>query len=75
MKATKRDLVGRKIVAVDWRRFDTGRGRGTSMREYSTDPRITLDDGSVIYFNVDETETSEYGLTVCVTKRGPKSAK
>lgn len=50
-------LLGRTIVAVDLRPFDSGRGYVTY------DPHITLDDGSEISLVVDETE-DEYGVRI-----------
>lgn len=69
-RCAARRLVGRTIVAVDLRPFDAGSDespRGTTFA-----PVLTLDDGTRVRFVVDETEGSEYGVTVCVTplKRG-----
>lgn len=49
-------LIGRKILLVDLRAFDDGRGG----RAFA--PEITLDDGSTLSFVVQETETGEYGI-------------
>ena len=55
--ATARLLVGRKIVAFDARPFDDGRG-GTAH-----DPCITLDNGAVLVFSVQELEhAAGYGV-------------
>lgn len=62
MKATRKHLVGRTIVAVDFGPFDDGRG-GTVHA-----PRITLDNGRVVYFTTEETEVGEYGTLISVTK-------
>jgi hypothetical protein len=62
--ATKRQLVGRKIVDVDWGLFNTGVGRG---KKTATQPRLTLDNGARVYFVVEETEVGEYGVTICCT--------
>jgi hypothetical protein len=59
MKAKKTDLIGRRIVAVDFRPFDNGRG------ETADDPILTLDDGSKLCFIVQETEVGEYGVRLC----------
>lgn len=58
-RATAKQLVGRRIVAVDFRPFPTGRGRGRA-----TNPVITLDDGSVLTFEVEETEGLDYGVEI-----------
>jgi hypothetical protein len=59
---SKRQLVGRRIVDFHPGVFDDGRG-GTAH-----EPRITLDDGSQLYFIVEETE-GEYGIFIGKTKR------
>ena len=56
-----RELLGRTIVAVEQRTFPDGRG-GTAH-----DPKITLDDGSVLTFTVEETEQGDYGVFVIRT--------
>lgn len=58
-RATAKQLVGRRIVAVDFRPFPTGRGRGRT-----TNPSITLDDGSILTFDVEETEDLDYGVEI-----------
>jgi hypothetical protein len=60
LKATRKDLIGRKIVAVNLRSFPDGKG-GTA-----TDPLLTLDNGRRIWFVVDETEVGEYGVCICI---------
>lgn len=68
MKATKRDLVGRKIVAVDFRPFRTERaGAGA---EKTTRPVLTLDNGRRVWFNVAETDVGDYGIEILITERG-----
>lgn len=62
--ASKRDIVGRKIVAVDWRPFETGR----TEREKTTDPVLVLDNGTRLTFVVMETEVGEYGIEIVVHK-------
>ena len=55
---SKRDLIGRKIVDFDARPYPDGRG-GTNH-----DPRIVLDDGSVLIFNAQEQEGDGYGVSI-----------
>jgi len=59
MNIKARDLIGRTIVAVDFRVFSTGRGR-----EKSTNPVITLDNGRKLWFVVAETEVGIYGVEI-----------
>lgn len=54
--ATARLLVGRKIVAVDLQPFDDDRGG------IAHNPRITLDNGAVIFFVAEETDVGDYGI-------------
>jgi len=63
-----RDLIGRKIIAVDLRRFHTGRHDAP----WSTDPILTLDNGRKLYFSTQETEVGEYGVELCLTDRNSK---
>jgi len=53
-----REIIGKRIVA-----FDPGMwvapGRGAVHN-----PHITLDDGSVLYFDVEETDASGYGIRI-----------
>lgn len=59
MLATKRRLVGRRIVDVKLNRFNAGGGRG-----WTYDPVIVLDNGAELSFVVDEIESaSDYGIT------------
>jgi hypothetical protein len=60
--AKARDLVGRTITAVDFRKFQRGPNRG-----WATDPVLTLDNGKQVHFVVQETEVGEYGIEVCVS--------
>lgn len=61
--ATKRRVVGRKIVDVRLNRFSAGGGRG-----WSYDPVFVLDNGAEISFVVDEIESaSDYGVTPHIT--------
>ena len=56
-------LTGRTIKAVVKNRFKTGRPN----HPYTTDPRLLLDDGTVVRFNVVETETGDYGVEIIAT--------
>lgn len=59
MLATKRRLVGRRIVDVRLNRFSAGGGRG-----WTYHPEFILDNGAVVTFSVDEIESaSDYGVT------------
>jgi hypothetical protein len=60
----KTDLIGRKIVAVDWGRFATGQPQ----HPRTTQPMLTLDNGRKLHFIVCETETGEYGVEMHITK-------
>ena len=51
-------LAGKTIARVSVDRFEDGRGG------IATDPIIVLDDGSILYFTVSETEVGEYGITL-----------
>jgi hypothetical protein len=73
MKASKRDLVGRKIVSIDFHGFAPRPDR--DKRKTATDPRIVLDSGRVLWFVVDETEVGEYGVAICISERAPKRKK
>lgn len=64
MKATSRELIGRTIVGVNFRCFVSRPSVG--LRADATNPVLTLDDGSELYFVVQETESGEYGVCVCV---------
>jgi len=66
-----RYLVGRKIVAVEMKPFDTGHV-GMGAMAISNDPVLVLDDGSRISFRVDETESgSECGISVFRHRQSP----
>lgn len=59
MLATKRRLVGRRIVDVKLNRFNAGGGRG-----WTYDPVLVLDNGALVTFTTDEIESaSDYGIT------------
>lgn len=63
--ARKRDLVGRRIVAVEMpRAWDPTRG----FWAHSPPPTFILDNGARVTFSVEETE-AEYGVRVLVFKR------
>lgn len=60
--ATARLLVGRKIVAVDLQPFDDCDVTGKKIKT-SYEPRITLDNGAVLTFTVDEIDCGDgYGV-------------
>ena len=67
MRAQKRHLMGRTIVAVEWNRFATGRGGPPT-----SDPILRLDNGTALGFVVEETEGGEYGIRIVLI---PKVAK
>jgi hypothetical protein len=64
--ATKRDLIGRKIVAVDFKPFDDDMGSKAHA------PVLTLDNGRQVTFVVEETDTGEYGTSIQITKAEEK---
>ena len=59
--ATSRDLVGRKIVAADFRPWRDGRNTYHN-------PVFTLDNGKKIWFATEETGT-EYGTAILITRK------
>jgi hypothetical protein len=59
---SKRQLVGRRIIDFDPGTFDDARGGKAH------DPVITLNDGSVLSFSVEETDTGNYGIRITKTK-------
>lgn len=62
--ASKRDLVGRKIVDVDFRRsYDKDRA------QWITHPVLTLDNGRRVWISTQETETG-HGHTIHITEKG-----
>jgi hypothetical protein len=61
MNATKRALVGRKIIAVDFRPFDDGKGGKAH------DPVITLDNGRRVFFITEESESGDYGTKMLIS--------
>jgi hypothetical protein len=65
--ATKRDLLGRTIVGVDFGRFhDSAHG-------WRTDPVLILDNGRRIYCVVQETNGCGYGVALCITDKMKKT--
>jgi hypothetical protein len=70
VRARKRDLIGRRIVDVDWRRFP--RDPDDADSDMTTDPVLTLDNGVRLTFVVSETETGEYGVGIYAHKPDPK---
>ena len=67
MRARKRDLVGRTIVAVDFNRT------WEPLRHtWQTYPTLTLDNGRKIWIVTEENEGSEYGHAICITERAKK---
>jgi len=52
-------LIGRTIVAVDMRPFDSRMDNKTAY-----DPLITLDNGAQLTFTTQETDTGEYGTAI-----------
>jgi len=61
-EGAERYLVGRRIVGVELRPFDSGH-KGS--RRWTFAPVFILDDGSRVAFSVDETDHgSEYGISI-----------
>jgi hypothetical protein len=56
----KKRLVGRTIVKTEVRPFPDDRG-GTTYN-----PRLTLDDGTTLVFDVDETDGDQYGIRILI---------
>lgn len=63
-----RELVGRKIVGFEPRKHNAGR---VGYKQMVHDPRIVLDDGSVLVFLAEEAETGS-GVLIIRVKRGKK---
>jgi hypothetical protein len=61
MKVNKRDLIGRKIVNVEWNSFRAREGRERTM---ATDPMLVLDDGTRLRFLAEETDFGYYGVKI-----------
>lgn len=64
-----RDLVGRKIVAVEFHPFKCRR----HYNEWATQPVITLDNGRRLRFVVQETDYGEYGVALALSDKPAKS--
>jgi len=61
-EGAQRYLVGKRIVGVELRPFDSGH-KGS--RRWTFDPVFILDDGSRVAFSVDETDHgSECGISI-----------
>ena len=72
MSINPKALIGRSIVAVDMQASVQGESRHD--RRTMHKPLITLDDGSVLYFVVEEhPEGAEYGVDIGRTK--PKNSR
>jgi hypothetical protein len=61
MRTNVKHLVGRKIVSVDMRPFDDGKGG------VAHNPLLILDNGRRLFFVAEETEVGEYGVQICIT--------
>lgn len=57
-------LVGRKIVAVDLAQIEDNSG---------IDPTITLDDGTVLHFEVDDYGSGTYGINFEIERSARRS--
>ena len=57
-RVSAREIVGKTIVAIDHHLFADGKGGRAGC------PEITLSDGSVLYFVVEETEIGDYGVWI-----------
>lgn len=68
MKARRRDLIGRKIVDVQFNRFRARPDSGVD-RSIATDPTLILDNGARLRFSVEETEIGEYGVAILIDKK------
>lgn len=62
--ARARQLVGRTIVAVDFRLF---RADDHSPPTWAADPVLTLDNGARVQFVTQETEQGRYGTQICIS--------
>lgn len=72
MKATKRDLIGRRIVDVQFNRFASR--PEVSGRLDACEPRIVLDNGRTLFFITNETDIGGYGTTICISERSTTRA-
>ena len=64
--ASTQDLLRRKIVVVQFHPFRDGRGG------YAHRPVLTLDNGSKLYFQTQETEVGDYGTAILVVPQGER---
>jgi hypothetical protein len=55
------------LTGEDLERFQNSQKR--YKRKIVDDPVLTLDDGRRVWFVVEETETSEYGVDICVSPK------
>lgn len=73
----RRDLIGRKIVAVDLYPFDRNMQDGpvcySGPNRYATNPVLTLDNGRRLSFVVQETDIGEYGVELCLSDKPDRS--
>jgi hypothetical protein len=68
-RVKKEDLIGRRIVRVDFRQFRTHR-EGVGLEDpgyWTTDPQILLDNGRWLRFLVEETDGDGYGVKLILT--------
>lgn len=65
MKARKQDLIGRKIVDVDFRPFP----HWDYPDKLCHNPVLILDNGRRVWFITQETGGSEYGTSICINGR------
>ena len=76
--STARAMVGRTIVDVDLHPFDPENAGQVDGDEYAYNPVVTLDDGTRLFFVVQESEIGEYGVKICRNvqnrKRKPRAA-
>ena len=71
--ATARLLVGRAIVAVDLEPFDDCNAAGRKVQTCYR-PRITLDNGAIVTFFVQETDPGDcYGVRPTYHPKTPRS--
>ena len=73
MKATKKSLIGRTIVDVDFQPFQGGDGIARS-KFIAYKPVLTLDNGRTVWFETQETEAFKYGTAICISDQ-PKGKK
>lgn len=69
MRATKRDLAGRRIVAVATNKFRANTTRDGGRATWAFEPELTLDNGRVVWFEVQETGVGKYGVEICISER------